>query len=77
MNTSPSDYAQSVAELRKHHLHLADEIVGFGTLESVLGWMAKRQIGLEKIDIIFQDEYSHDFVVPLETEPEHLVFGIT
>ena len=43
----------------------------------MLGWLVKRGIGLEKIDIVFQDEYSHDFVVPLDTAQNYLVFGIT
>ena len=72
-----SEYAESVAVLRKEHPQLADEIAGFGTLESVLHWMERRGIPLDKIDIVFQDEYSHDFTIPLERDGRYLVFGIT
>ncbi len=72
-----TDYATSVAHLRKVHPQLADEIAEFATLESVLRWMERRGIPLEKIEIIFQDEYSHDFLIPLDGDGQHLVFGIT
>jgi len=72
-----TDFSKSVAELRKEHPHLADEIAEFGTLESVLRWMDARGIALDKIEIIFQDEFSHDFLVPLNSDGSHLAFGIT
>jgi hypothetical protein len=72
-----SEYSESVFAVRSEHPALADEIVGFGTLESVLRWMERRGIGLDKIEIIFQDEFSHDFLIPHDTEGRWLAFGIT
>ena len=72
-----ADYAETVAALRAVHPQLADELAGFGTLESVLRWMEQRKISLDKIEIIFQDEFSHDFLIPLEAEGRYLAFGIT
>ena len=72
-----SEYSESVAALRAEHPALADEIAGFGTLESVLRWMDRRRIPLDKIDIVFQDEYSHDFLIPVDGEGRYLAFGIT
>jgi hypothetical protein len=72
-----TDYAESVAALRTCLPQLAEEIAGFGTLESVLRWMDKRGIPLEKIEIIFQDEFSHDFLIPLDPNGQFLAFAIT
>ena len=72
-----AEYADSVAALRRDYPKLADEIAEFGTLESVLRWMERRGISLGKIDIVFQDEFSHDFLVPLDGDGKHLAFGIT
>jgi hypothetical protein len=45
-------------------------------LGGVLGWMKRRGIPLGAVDIINQDEFSLDFVIPLG-DGRHLVFGIT
>jgi hypothetical protein len=71
------DYAKSVAQLQTEHPQLTEEIAGFGSLESVLRWMDRRGIALDKIDIIFQDEFSHDFLLPMDEDGLHLAFGIT
>ena len=72
-----SEYSESVFALRSEHPALADEIAGFGTLESVLRWMERRGIALDKIEIVFQDEFSHDSLIPLDAEGHWLAFGIT
>jgi hypothetical protein len=71
------EYADYVAALRANDPQLADEIEGFRTLESVLRWMDRREIPLGAIDIVFQDEFSHDFVIPLRDGGRYLAFGIT
>ena len=72
-----AEYADSVAVLRRDYPQLADEIANFGTLESVLRWMERRGIALDMIDIVFQDEFSHDFFIPLDGDGKYLAFGIT
>jgi hypothetical protein len=71
------EYRDQVAGLGREHAGLAAEIAGFHTLENVLAWMQRRGLPLSSIEIIFQDEFSHDFLVPLEPAGTHLVFGIT
>lgn len=71
------DYVDYVAALRSQHPALTEEIAHFRTLESVLSWMRKRELPLASVEIITQDEYSHDFLIPLDASGEHLVFGTT
>ena len=55
---------------------MAAEIAGFRTLQTVMAWMERRGIALGSVEIVFQDEYSHDFLVPLDAAGRHLAFGI-
>jgi hypothetical protein len=71
------EYLDHVEALREEWPDLAAEITGFRTLESVMAWMARRDIPLGSVEIVFQDEYSHDFLVPLGAAGRHLAFGIT
>jgi hypothetical protein len=68
------DYFQALAD---EHPGLATELAGVRGLASVLSWMKRRGLALECVDIINQDEFSLDFVIPLEPEGRCLVFGIT
>jgi hypothetical protein len=56
---------------------LASEIRGFRTLENVLNWLKLRNIDLGVIDMVTQDEYTHDLLIPLESNGRFVVFGMT
>jgi hypothetical protein len=71
------DYADDIATLRSSQPGLAEELAGFNTLENVLNWMRDKGLSLAALDVIFQDEYSHDVLIPLNDEHGWLVFGIT
>jgi hypothetical protein len=68
-----ADYERALAE---RHPGLAAELAGSRGLGGVMGWMKQRGIALADVEIINQDEYDLDFVIPLGSG-EHLVFGIT
>jgi hypothetical protein len=72
-----AEYADYVESLRALHPELAEEIARFHTLESVLGWMKSRGIPLAGLDLVVQDEFHHDVLIPLGADGKHLVFGIT
>jgi hypothetical protein len=68
-------YAESVADLRGHRPDLADRVAGFRTLEHVLDWLKADGLPLGSLDLVMQDEYSHDLLVPVG--PDWLAFGMT
>jgi hypothetical protein len=71
------DYRDYVTALAPEYSELAEELARFNTLENVLHWMQARGLSLATIEIVFQDEYSHDFLIPLGPDGRYLVFGIT
>jgi hypothetical protein len=71
------EYQDHVEALRNSWPELATEIASCRTLQSVMPWMERRGIPLGSVEIVFQDEYSHDFLVPLDEAGRHLAFGIT
>jgi hypothetical protein len=73
----PVEYQDYIQKMVAQDPALAEELANFYTLENVLRWREKRKIPLETFDVIFQDEYSHDFIIPLGPEGRSLVFGIT
>jgi hypothetical protein len=70
------EYQEDVRGLAERHPGLVEELAGVHGLESVLAWMNRRGLALGRVEIITQDEFSLDFVIPLPEGP-HLVFGIT
>jgi hypothetical protein len=68
------DYFQALAD---EHPGLAAELAGARSLASVLPWMKGRGLELGSVEIINQDEFSLDFVIPLPSDGRYLVFGIT
>lgn len=70
------EYLASLERLRETDPELADDLNGIVTLEHVLGWMKRHDLALSSVEIIAQDEYSLDFVLPLP-EGRFLVWGIT
>lgn len=71
------DYTEGIVALRSSQADLAEDLAGFHTLENVLHWMKEKELPLASLDVIFQDEYSHDVLIPLGDERGWLVFGIT
>jgi hypothetical protein len=70
------DYAASFGSFAMEHPALAAELAGVCGLGGVMEWMKHCGLPLGAVDIIHQDEYSLDFVIPLD-DGRHLVFGIT
>jgi hypothetical protein len=55
---------------------LAEELAGFTSLEQVLPWMMRRGLPSDGLDVLAQDEYSHDLLVPLG-DGRYVTFGMT
>jgi hypothetical protein len=71
------DYPDFVRVLSQSHPALAEEIGSLRGLEGVMAWMRGRGLALSEAEIVQQDEFSLDFVIPLAPEPGYLAFGIT
>ena len=71
------EYNQCVRTLETADAELAGEVGPLRTLEHVLDWLKRRRIDLGGLDVVQQDEYSHDAVIPLGEGGRHLVFGMT
>jgi hypothetical protein len=70
------EYADHVRILEDGHADLARELAPLHNLENVLGWMKARGIPLGALDLVTQDEFHHDLLMPLGTG-EFLGFGVT
>jgi hypothetical protein len=55
---------------------LADEVRALVGLGGVMGWMCRQGIALSAAEIVQQDEFSLDFLVPLP-DGRTVAFGIT
>ncbi len=71
------DYPAFVERVRSEDAALADELASLVTLEGVLNWLRGRDKGLSGLDVLAQDEYSHDLLVPIGPGERHLAFGMT
>ena len=71
------EYPDEFRALAEEHPGLAAELADVRGLGGVMAWMKRRGLALGDVEIIQQDEFSLDFVVPLEPGGRHLVFGIT
>jgi len=45
------------------------------SLEKILAWMQANQMPMQQLDLIAQDEFCHDLLVPWQGQ--WLVFGLT
>jgi hypothetical protein len=70
-------YPDHLDRLRPTHPELAAELAPYRTLERLLPWLRRRGQELATLDLITQDEYSHDLLVPLGPSGEWLSFGMT
>ena len=71
------DYSDSFRAFAAGRPDLAAGLAGARGLSGVLMWMKGRDLPLAAVEIIQQDEFSLDFILPLEAGGEHLVFGVT
>lgn len=71
------EYADDIQILTEQEPELARQLAGFHSLEKVLTWMRARGLPLDALDVIAQDEYSHDMLIPLEADGKYLAFGMT
>jgi hypothetical protein len=71
------EYADYVRQLAQHSPDFAEQVKELRGMGGVMAWMASQGIALSQAEIIQQDEFSLDFVLPLPGEERWLVFGIT
>jgi hypothetical protein len=71
------EYAEYLRALVDERPDLAAELADLRGLGGVMDWMRSRGLALADVEIVRQDEFSLDFVVPLAPGGEHLAFGIT
>lgn len=69
------EYSDCISELRITRPELADQIARFTNLEHILNWLAADNYPLGRLDMITQDEYCHDLLLPLGDD--WLVFSMT
>ena len=69
------NFAQEIAEVRARRPDLAVRLAGFRTLEHVLDWLRAEGHPLGSLDLVTQDEYCHDLLVPVGKD--WLAFGMT
>lgn len=70
------EYEESVERLRATHPQLAADLVPIVTLQRLLGWMSELGVNLARIDLIQQDEFCFDMLVPWGVAGEWLDFGM-
>lgn len=63
-------------DLCHHDPTLARELDGIRTLEHLLDWFQWRGLSLANLELIAQDEYSHDLITPLN-DGRWMSFAVT
>jgi len=71
------EFLDYVRRLEAADAQLAAELAGLRTLEQVMAWDRFRKVNLTTVDLITQDEYCHDFLIPLPGETRWLSFAMT
>lgn len=71
------DYRQHLSTLAASDPDLAAEVEPLRNLEHILGWLPWAGVAMAAVDLVQQDEYCYDFLVPLPGGPRWLVFGVT
>jgi hypothetical protein len=56
---------------------LTPEFLALPNLERVLTWLSLRGLPLDGLEMVTQDEYCHDLLIPVPGAPEWFVFGMT
>ena len=70
------DYPEQLATLTATDPTLGAEVAKLRNLEAILKWAPTAGIPLAGIDLVQQDEYSYDLLLPLP-DARWLVFGVT
>ncbi len=56
---------------------LPNDLRTLASIRDVLAWMECRGLPLESLDMVTQDEFTHDVLVPLGPSGGWAVFGVT
>jgi hypothetical protein len=64
----PMEYSDCISALRLHHPEIADRIARFTNLEHILNWLTSEGYPLGSLDMITQDEFCHDLLLPLNAD---------
>lgn len=70
-------YKMDIEALKPEHSDLADFFSRVSTLEKVFEWVRHNPDNAGEIELIPQDEFSHDMIVELTDRPGWLVAGVT
>ena len=70
------EYPEQLALLTSADPALGEQVARLRNLEGILKWAPEAGIPLAGIDLIQQDEYSYDLLLPLP-DARWLVFGVT
>ena len=70
-------YHDDLKALQSAHPHIAEEFASILSLEKLLPWLQRNGVPLDQLDLVTQDEYDHDLIVPLARSGQWLVFGMT
>ena len=68
---------EHLQRMNEDNPQLAQALAGVRTLEHVLDWMKARGLDLASLDMVTQDEYCHDLLLPLPAQNKWLVFAMT
>ena len=66
MNETKMQYSEVIAEIRT-----------LKNLDKALRYLEKEQFPLHQMDVVAQDEFSHDVLVPFATPPHVLILSVT
>jgi len=65
------------ATIAAQHHALLDDLRRLASIRDVLTWMQRRGLPLESLDVVTQDEFTHDVLVPLGPSGDWAAFGVT
>jgi hypothetical protein len=77
MEKSPMEYPDYVRILGSSCPELAAELAPFHGLGNVLEWMKRLGLSLDAIELVTQDEFSHDVLIPWGPSGQVVAFGVT
>lgn len=69
-------YAEQLAALRAADAELGARVAPLRNLEAILKWAPGAGVDLARIDLVQQDEYSYDLLLPLP-DARWLNFGVS
>lgn len=69
------EYSDYIADLQRSRPKIAKQIARFTNLEHILNWLTAQNYPLAALDMVTQDEFCHDLLVPLDGD--WLVFGMS